>query len=107
MLKGIDVNQRIEFVSKDDTSEPKTVFILRPFSGMEMVSMSRFFDSGKMTLTGEGLTAFLEKSIVEVKNFKDGLSVKEIIQQLSGAVLGELVSEIAGINNLTGQDQKN
>lgn len=107
MLKGIDVNQRIEFVSKDDVSEPKTVFILRPFSGIEMVSMSQFFDSGKMALSGDGVVAFLEKAIVEIKNFKDGLSVKEAIQQLSGNVLGELVNEIASINNLTGQDQKN
>lgn len=107
MLKGIDVNQRIEFVSKEDKSDPKTVFVLRPFSGIEMVSMSQFFDSGKMTLSGDGIVAFLEKSIVEVKNFKDGMSVKEIISQLSGAVLGELVNEIAAINNITGQDQKN
>lgn len=107
MLKGIDVNQRIEFVSKEDKSDPKTVFVLRPFSGIEMVSMSQFFDEGKMVLSGEGILSFLEKSVVEIKNFKEGLSVKEILSQLSGVVLGELVNEISLINNLTGQDQKN
>lgn len=107
MLKGIDISQRIEFVSKTDQSDPKTVFVLRPFTGIEMVSLSQFFDAGKMTMTGNGIVEFIEKAIVEVKNYKEGLTVRQVIESLSGQVIGELVSEISIINNLTEQDRKN
>lgn len=94
MLKGIDVNQRIEFISKYDTSEPKTIFILKPLSSFEMMEL------GKL----ESIEFYLEKSIVEVKNF-NGLDIKGSLSAISVKVLGELIECINKINKLSDEEE--
>ncbi len=98
MIKGIDVNQRIEFLSKFDNSEPKTVFVLRPLSGFEMME----FSEGRK----EDIYNMILKSVVEVKNFEDN-NIEKAINSLGIRVIGELIQFINEINNITEQDAKN
>jgi hypothetical protein len=107
MLQGININERIEFISKDDNSEPKTIFVLKPFSGVDMLNISQQFKDGRLILSGEEILTILEKSIVEIKNFSEAIPIKEIISRLPGTILGELITKIGIINNLTKEDQKN
>lgn len=99
MITGIDVNQRIEYVSKYDRSEPKTIFVLRPLSGIEMLQ----FSEGKQ----EDILNMLRKSIVEVKNYKDNTSIDEIVSSFSLPIVGELIQKVNIINNFTEQEAKN
>lgn len=95
MLKGIDVNQRIEFVSKFD-SEPKTIFVFQPISGIGMIELG-----------GKSIVDILDKAIVEVKNFQPEQPKIDILKSLSISVVTELIEEATKINNITSQDAKN
>lgn len=97
MLKGIDVNQKIEFVSKEDISDPKTVFVLRPLTGFEMLELQNLSNA-------EDLFKMVRKSIIEVKNGEPDLD--KMIHSLPVATVSELVVTIFGLNNLTEADKK-
>lgn len=97
MLKGIDVNQRIEFISKEDISEPKTIFILRPLTGFEMMELQSLS-------TAEDLFKLVRKSIVEITNGESDLD--KMILNLPVATVSELVVFILKLNNLTEADKK-
>ena len=100
MLKAIDITQRTEFISKHDTEDQKTVFILRPLSGLEMMSLS----SG----TPEDIEKMIVKSIVEVKNYTQTYEkIEDVVRTLNLSVLGEILNFINVLNNLTGEDTKN
>ena len=99
MLKGIDMNQRINFISKEDKEEPKTVFVIRPLSAIEMMNTSK----------DEYLSLMLNKSIVEIKNpdLKDRQEIDDFVNGLNVAVLTELINEITDINKLKDDEIKN
>ena len=107
MLKGIDVNQRVEFSSKNDTSEPKTIFVFSPLSGIQMIDMSGMFKDGMAKLTGDAIVQFLSKCIVEIKNFEGETEKIKILNSLNPSVIGELIEEAGKLNNLTAQEAKN
>jgi len=107
VLKGIDINQKIEFVSKEDTSEPKTVFIFVPLSGADTIGMSGIFEGGMAKLTGKAIVDFLDKCIVEIKNFEGETDKIKIISSLTTGVISELVTQASEINNLKAQETKN
>ena len=48
MLKGIDLSQRIEFSSKEDKGDQKTIFVIRPLSGVEMLDVAKHVDNGQL-----------------------------------------------------------
>lgn len=98
MLKGIDPNERVEFISSYDNSEPKTVFILRPLTGMEM--------SGGLS-SKEDIFRMVSVSVVEIKNMPEGQSKEDFIKSLPLLPLGELVQKCNELNKITGQDAKN
>lgn len=102
MLKGIDIRQRIEFVSSKDTSEPKTVFVLRPLSSLEMIEFTALKEKGRIPR----MKFYLETSIVEVKNFSTN-NVIEAIDSIDMETLGEITSELTKINHPTESDIKN
>ena len=105
MLKGLDINRRIEFVSSKDTAEPKTVFVLKPLSGEDRAN---FLDNGTVRLSGTKMYDFLETSVVEIRNFDiEGDIRKKLISIEDDEVIAELVNEIGKISNMTRQDQKN
>lgn len=98
MLKGIDINQRIEFVSKNDKTEPKTVFVLRPLSGIERlntISNSKYSIEKTLCL-----------AIVEIKNNKS-MPVADYVKTLSLEVINELFGKINELNEMKDDDKKN
>lgn len=107
MLKGIDVNERIEFVSKEDVSDPKTVFVFKLLSGAEMIGFSRFMEDGQLKLSGDNVIDFIDNSIVEIKNFSNDLPKRSVISSLPANILTELFTQISKINNLSKGDEKN
>jgi hypothetical protein len=105
MLKVIDVNQRIEFVSKYDNDEIKTVFVLKPLTGEDRAN---FFDNGTATLSGTKLYDYLSSAVVEIKNIDgDGNIRSKLVSIKDDNVIAELVTKIGEMNNMTRQDQKN
>lgn len=106
MLQPIEISQRFEFISKEDNTEPKTVFVIKPLSTREMFSLMPESSDGQIKLSSEKIFKLLEASIVEIRNFKDG-AVNDLIPLIPAQSLTELVQEIAKINKMTGQDQKN
>ena len=99
MLTGININERVEFISKYDKNEPKTVFTMRPLTGLEMLK----FSSGM----NEDLVKMVEASIVSVKDFEGLKEVRDIINALPMLVLGELVQQVNKLNKVTEDDAKN
>jgi hypothetical protein len=101
MLKAIDINKRIEWSSKLDETEPKTIFVLKPQSGFDMLEFA--------TGSKEEILALALNTIVEVKNFPgiESLTIKDVIMSLEINVLGELLQAINSLNRITGQDAKN
>lgn len=115
MLKGIDLSQRIDFTFSDD-SDPKTVVVLRPLSGVEMAELSNFKEGDEVKVTAGYIVNMLAKTIVEIRNFPNEGDIiasneKELVNKfingLSVKSLGEIMGEITKINNLTRQDSKN
>ena len=108
MIKGIDVNQRIEFSSVNDTDEVKTMFIFRPLTSGEMMNLVTDGEGNQVQLTGPKLFEFLAMAIVEIKNYSNSKdSIIETLKTLPMTVLTELIKESTRINNVTGADQKN
>ena len=108
MIKGVDVDQRIEFVSKNDNEEVKTVFVFQPLSAEAMLNYVGDAKDGKLVLTGDKLFEFLAISIVEIKNYdtqKD--TIKATLKTLPIGVISELVEEAGSINKMSEKDQKN
>lgn len=106
MLEGIDINQRIEFTLTSDKTEPKTVFVLKPLSGADMFSFSSDIKDGKLTLTGDKIIELLEKSVVQVKNYKTD-NIKESLNMLKINDLAELLAKVNSINNISEDEAKN
>lgn len=100
MLPIINIKQRIEFVSPRDEADPKTVFVLRPMSGIESMDLMRSFKDGAMSLDKESIRSILLNSIVEIKNY-DGS-----VDNLDTATVAELIGEVFKINGLTEDDKK-
>lgn len=103
MIKGIDINQRIEFSFADDV-DPKTIFVFRPLDSAEQMEMVN--NDGTVNIGGKNIFPYLEKVIVEVKNFITN-DVKAAIRQVPLEKLAELIKFSATVNNLSEQDQKN
>jgi hypothetical protein len=103
MIKGIDVNQRIEFSFVDDI-EPKTIFVFRPLDSVEQMEMVS--EDGSVKIGGKDIFPYLEKVIVDVKNFTTN-DVKAALRQVPPVKLAELIKFSGTINNVSGQDQKN
>lgn len=103
MIKGIDVNQRVEFSFPDDV-EPKTIFVFRPLDSAEQMEMVN--EDGTVNIGGKNVFPYLEKVIVEVKNFAT-TEVKLALRQVPPGKLAELIKFSGSMNNLSEQDQKN
>jgi len=99
MLEGIDINQRFEFISKEDKTEPKTKFIFRALSGSDMFSLQGKQDNFIVNV--------LELSIVEIQNMPEGFDKSQYIRSLKTESLNELFEKFNEINNVSDDDQKN
>ena len=99
MLEGIDVNQRIEFISKYDKTEPKTKFYFKPLSGSDMFNVSRSKDNFVMTV--------LNMSIVNIENIPGNKNKEEYLNSLKTESLNELFEKFNEINNMSDDERKN
>ena len=95
MIKTININERIEFISQFDTTEPKTVFVFRPLSGLEMIKLSE----GSLDIE-----RFLNAAILEIKGVEDKAA---FIKTLEAKVLGELVNKANEVCEITKAEIKN
>jgi len=102
MIQRIDVNKRIDFVCPSDTSEPKTVFVLRPLSSSEIMNDASN-DKEKISKAMD----MLEKSIVEVRNGGEYKSKRELIDTLPMDIIGDLSNKVTELNHLTKELAKN
>jgi len=116
MLVGVDIKKRIEYVSPKD-SDPKTVFVLKPMTGSEMIDLSMLSNGKEIKLSREYINILLERSIVEIRDFKSSNGevvntsekekIKLVMDEIPVMVLGDLALEITRINGLTEDDKKN
>lgn len=97
MITGIDVKQRIEFSFKSDITEPKTVLILKPQSGLDAMR-------NKSSDSKENMKNFLNDSIVEIKNCN--INKDDFVSRLNMEDLTELLNFVSEINTFNGEDKK-
>jgi hypothetical protein len=97
MLEGIDLKQRINFIPSKDKTEPKTVFVLKPLSSIEMLSMNKGDNS---------LFKYLKESIVSINNFCVD-NIEEAIHMLDTKTIEELLTEINKLNKISEEEEKN
>lgn len=97
MIININESERVEFISQFDTTEPKTIFILKPLTGFEMMDFTNLEDKNIML-------DFIITSIVEIKNCNSDKT--EFVKSLSLNILSELLVFITNLNNLTQDDKK-
>jgi hypothetical protein len=106
MIKGIDVNQRIEFSFSNDKDDPKTIFVFRPLTSAEMMDLASDAQGNTVKLAGSKIFEYLQLGIVEIKNYPV-TDVKEALKTLPMDVITELVREMGRMNNMTEQEAKN
>ncbi len=107
MIKGINIDERINFTPTSDVSEPKTVFVLRPLTSAELIGYGQLVNNGKLETVGDDTICLLETCIVEIKNYDGFTDKRDIIKSLPVDVMIELVSKCNEINHMWGNDRKN
>lgn len=103
MIQGIDVTQRIEFVDPNDTGDPKTVFVLRPLTASEILTL-------RYSTTDNAMRIFntIKASIVEAKNYFKSFEDKDkLVDSLPMNLITSLSLKIAEINHLQAEEIKN
>lgn len=100
MITGIDINQRIEVTLDSDKTEPKTVFVVRPLSGMDRIVIGT--DESDVPVA----VKILSRSIVEIKNNND-IPVNEFLYMLSIDDLNGLLGKVNELNEITDEEVKN
>lgn len=116
MVNLLNINARVEVNLKSDRSDPKTIFVLRPLTGPERLDLTRFFKveigtdkkpKASLLITGEYSRAMLSRTIIEIKNRDEKMSIVEIIDRLNPHDLIELVSKVSEMSTLTETERKN
>ena len=106
MIEGLNIKNTIEFTSKNDVSDPKTVFVLRPLKAHEILDAGNVSD-GKMRLSGQYVVQMIESSVVEIRNYNTEGTIREKVESLPLSVMTELINKISEINNLSEKEAKN
>ena len=108
MIEGIDLNRRIEFVSQEDKSDPKTVFILRPMAGSEHINLSGFYAGGKVAMTGDYLMDILRKCVTGTRNPDlEGEELKTYLEALPPEIIVEVGGRITDLAGVSDDERKN
>jgi len=102
------VNQRVDFVSKEDKTKPKTIFVLKPLSGLESLTLSKYVINGGLKITEDYVRDVLSKSVVEIKhpNLTEKEEIISFIEKQDVVVLMELSAEVLNIGTVTDDDKK-
>ena len=96
MIQGVDLSQRIEITLEGDL-EPKTIFVIRPLSGLEMTELQQ---------SSNVVISTLEKSVVEIKGQPNTLTAIEYVKTLGMGHLTDLLQKVAKINNISLEQSK-
>ena len=107
MLKGININQRVEFASKEDDSTPKTIFVIKPLSGMDRISLASLLEGDNGT--ERYLNETIRKSLVEIKNpdINDADEAFNFVSNLSMGIITELLEKIKDKSEMSREEEKN
>ena len=107
MLKGIDINQVSEFSIKND-SDPKTIFLLKPLTGYEMLEASQKL-KGETSINADYVEAVLDKAITGIKDpdISEVNDINKFVEGLDSLVLIEIVTEVIRINDVSDDESKN
>ena len=104
MLQGIDVRERINFTFPNDTTDPKTVFVLKPLTSIEKTVFSTMMNAGSDK--ADAFQFYLKHSIVEIKDFK-ATNIEEALWIIDENALGELLVALNKLNGFTKEEAKN
>lgn len=114
MLEGILITDTVNFSSKTDKSDPKSVFVLRPLSGLEVIEALGYQKTeeeanGKQKIikTRESCEFMLKHSVIETHNFFNELKLPDRISRMPFDVIMEIVGEIEKISLLGAEEEKN
>jgi hypothetical protein len=115
MLAGISKEERHEFVSSLDVTEPKTIFIIGNIPArmkikfaQDAASANQNAGSGGFKFTGD----FIEVVLAGLKEIQNGHDViteitDEVLGRIPMEVLVELVGEIFKVNVVGSEEKKN
>lgn len=106
MIKFIDMKDREEFISSQDATEPKTVFVLKPLSSMDHGKTIRRYEE-QMQL--DAMFETVKACLVEIRNGEAVIKdiTDDVIKSIPLNVIIELMDRIMAKNTLSGQDTKN
>jgi hypothetical protein len=114
MLLGVSNQERTEFVSKEDTAENKTKFILKPISKRFMLGISAA-SLGNMEKLFDRSFDFFKAGIAEIHNVSIDGVIKNILEHeindhvfemFDLKVLSDLFSKIMEFNKFTDTEKK-
>lgn len=110
MITGISRDQRVEKTLKCDKGEEKTVFVLRPLTGLEMLEHSSMYDSNGKVDAGK-VFQYIAAGVDSVRQPDgekiEGKAVAAYIERLPIEAINELIVLCGGVNSPTEEDQKN
>ena len=114
MIEGLDLNQRLTFVSDDDKGDPKTEFIFRPLKGSEKINISALYNGGAVRMTGYFLLGMIKAAVVEIKNPDLNRETPEstdalmaYLDRLPAGIIVEFGGRIQDLLELSGEEAKN
>jgi len=106
LITFIDLKERFEYVSPFDTTEPKTIFVLR---NLPSSAKAKGFLEYSENMQIESMFSTLKSAIVEIKNGAD--VIKDITPGLLDTIPVEVLTGVYNCvierNILTKDDEKN
>ena len=96
MIPGIGTNQEIEFVSTKDTTEPKTVFILKNLPARYKEKFA--FEAGSSVQSGTKnvSVSLVDVSLAGIKEIRSGdQKITEITESVIDSLPFEVIAEVA------------
>lgn len=113
MLRGIDTSEVVEFVSKSDEGESKTVFLIGNISHRDKLKLfeNSFNQDGSVNVGEVTLRALdiIKAGLRGIKNLngKDYPVVDDaVLDRLDFAVIGELAEKVVEFNRLGSSEKK-
>lgn len=119
MITGIDIKEKVEFISRTDKSENPTIWILGALTKREILSLvsSSMNDKGEVSVSTMRSKSdqIVKTGLKGVKNYKIGKNDPkdfdvindDLIDSLPIWLLNELATKIISINFVSEEEEKN
>ena len=106
MIKMIDLNERVEFVSQFDKDEIKTVFVLKNLNSIEHLNATLKYGADQPI---EAMASLIQSCLIEIRSGEQIIKdiTLDVIKAIPKEVLMELQNSIMLRNMLSEQDAKN